>query len=214
MKLHLFHLRLTPTDGEHPDMATADGYGGTLLAALADLERATIAIYGIEAAFADNPTFVNEASEVLESLSAPDSRYCCFDMSCPEDAFRIDRLHPWTQGSRKRMKNTDILAPTNLSAAGTAAHAAIVKLLRKKRMTYTGGCRAFYSPAEWQARKEDHGKESELIVVYDGGDLGCFFEFDKLRPDLIDQMNQALGEIGMIAQPCTCWYAAIYPIAP
>lgn len=110
-------------------------------------------------------------------------------------------------------KNHDLDMPEGLSAKGRLAYDAIVGLLRQKRMTYTGGCRAFRSPKEWEARGERYGCKSELVVVYDGGDLGQFFSLDQAEPGygLYEEMRKALALAGVYAEECTGWYAAIYP---
>lgn len=75
-----------------------------------------------------------------------------------------------------------------------------------------GGCRAFYTPQEWIERGEVYGCNSTLIVVHDGGDLAPFFDFDRGRYSLCEQMRKALHKIGYMAEACTCWYTAVYPM--
>lgn len=70
--------------------------------------------------------------------------------------------------------------------------------------------RNFYSPAEWRARGERYGLQSELIVVHDGGDLASFFNPDYMCWNLQTTMNEALEKAGYYAEPCTSWYTAIY----
>lgn len=88
-----------------------------------------------------------------------------------------------------------------------------------------GGCRAFYTPQEWEDRGEQYGQEAELIVVYDGGDLGYYFNMDRsydmtcmaaeagFKPEpyaTYEKMRKALEAIGFYAEECTGWYSAIY----
>ena len=82
-----------------------------------------------------------------------------------------------------------------------------------------GGCRLFRSPEEWKARGEKYGQESMLILCYDGGDAGPFFDYDaavnvfgfgRQAYDWIEEMNKRLGRIGLYAEPCTRWYGAVY----
>lgn len=102
--------------------------------------------------------------------------------------------------------------PNDLDAHGQEAYHAIMKVLLKNQATYTGGCKAFRSPAEWKARGEEYGCNSKLIVVYDGGDHGAYFSLDRSCPGYleIEEMNTALQAIGMYSEECTGWYAAVY----
>jgi hypothetical protein len=115
----------------------------------------------------------------------------------------------------------DLEMPAGLSADGQAAYKAIMAVLNKHEQTYTGGCRAFYSPAEWKARGEEYGTEAELIVVYDGGALRPFFSMDAAydhfhhmpaakRYDWYEEMQAALGAKGLYFEECTGWYCAVF----
>jgi hypothetical protein len=123
--------------------------------------------------------------------------------------------------------NTTLDMPEGLSAKGKKAHAIIVEFLKAHELTYTGGCTAFYSPTAWQARGEEYGKKSELIVVYDGGDLRPVFSMDAAydldcmvyqetgKPSttpysLYEGMAAKLREVGLYFEECTGWYAAVY----
>ena len=111
------------------------------------------------------------------------------------------------------MDNPDLSCPEGLSAAGRKAYEVIMGVLKDAEMTYTGGCKAFYSPKEWADRGEEYGLKSELIVVYDGGSVGRCFSLDA---DMMSgyvfttRMHEALAEIGMFPEECRGWYAAIY----
>lgn len=76
-----------------------------------------------------------------------------------------------------------------------------------------GGCQAFYTPQEWAERGE-YGKNSVLILCHDGGALAPYCNFDYMRYECIDQMNNALKAIGYYCEQCTSWYSAVYPINP
>jgi hypothetical protein len=115
----------------------------------------------------------------------------------------------------------DLAKPKGLSEAGSKAYETIVALLRKQEATRTGGCKAFYSPAEWAARGEKYGEGAELVVVYDGGDLMRFFSLDACYNELYDApverryatyegMQTALEAIGLYFEECTSWYCAVY----
>jgi len=109
------------------------------------------------------------------------------------------------------MTNTDNNAmPEGLNPRGRRAYAVIMKVLTKHNATQTGGCKTFYSPAEWKARGESYCQGAELIVVYDGGDVGPFFGLDHERYSLREEMEQALRTIGLYTEEGTCWYSGVY----
>lgn len=107
----------------------------------------------------------------------------------------------------------DIAKPQGLSEPGVTAWDAITSLLEAEDATYTGGCKAFYSPQEWEARGEEYGTKSVLVVVHDGGEVGRYFNYDKEDYKAIERMNAKLKSVGLWFESCTCWYSAIYPIA-
>jgi hypothetical protein len=93
--------------------------------------------------------------------------------------------------------------PQALSHLGFAA-AEIIRLQAVLQgQTYTGGCKVFYSPAEWRARGESYGCNSELIVVFDGSDVRRLAEFN-------NAVDIALGREDLFIECCTHWYAAVY----
>jgi len=112
------------------------------------------------------------------------------------------------------MSNEHVACPTGLSPKGRKAYDAIMAVLKKHELTNTGGCKAFYAPKEWAARGETYGRGSELIVVYDGGDLGYFFNIDRCEVsyNLNEEMRSALEAVGCYSEECTCWFSAIYPV--
>lgn len=74
-----------------------------------------------------------------------------------------------------------------------------------------GGCRAFYSPAEWIKRGEAYGHNALSIVVHDGGDVAPFFDVYGEEYSLEERMSAELKKLGVYAEPATCWYTCIYP---
>jgi len=103
----------------------------------------------------------------------------------------------------------DLELPAGLSREGTKAWRTICAYLRKHDLTYTGGCKTFYSPAEWRARGEEYGRNAHLIIVYDGGAVRHAATIEgRHNEGLID----ALAAIGLFVEECTCWYAAVYDI--
>lgn len=107
-------------------------------------------------------------------------------------------------------RNDDTLAiPTGLSAAGRKAAKTIIAMLRREERTDTGGCRAFYTPAAWAALGNKNGRGSELVVVYDGGDLRDYFEAPDYV-DLRDRMVATMAAAGFRVERCNGYCSAIY----
>lgn len=109
----------------------------------------------------------------------------------------------------------DNAKPRSLSKEGNAAYKTIMRVLNEHNCLETGGCKTFYSPKEWRARGEPYGRNSELIVVYDGGAVMPFFNGNVAYEGgwtLMEEMNAALKKVGLYAEECTGWYAAIYKI--
>jgi len=100
--------------------------------------------------------------------------------------------------------------PTGLTRKGRSAAQAILRVMARFEATNLGGCRAFYAPAAWKKRGEEYGLTSELIVVYDGGDLVSFFSRYSESMTRPEAMREELAKIGLWVEPCTCWYSALY----
>jgi hypothetical protein len=100
--------------------------------------------------------------------------------------------------------------PAGLSPKGKAAAEVILQVLKKDGADASGGCRVFYTPAEWKARGEQFGTNSELVVVYDGGDHAIYFDYDHECYSAIDKMADALRPVGVFTEACTGWYSAVY----
>jgi hypothetical protein len=100
--------------------------------------------------------------------------------------------------------------PDGLSAAGELAWKTVTALLRKDGSLFAGGCKAFYSPAEWRERGEEYGCDSELVVVHDGGEHARYFNYDHGDYSAIERMQAALALAGLWAEACTCWYSCVY----
>jgi hypothetical protein len=99
--------------------------------------------------------------------------------------------------------------PEGLSEKGSQTYDIIMQVLTAYDALDTGGCKTFYSPAEWAARGEDYGTNSELVVVYDGGDVRPFFNCNETFV-YFEKMIEALQPAGLYFEQCTGWYAAIY----
>lgn len=128
--------------------------------------------------------------------------------------------------------NKDFNMPSDLDADGKRAYDTIKKHLHDFKDLETGGCKSFYSPKEWNERGEEYGRNSVLIVVYDGGDLRRYFNMDacyegtclmadfyremgkempKYNPyETLENLQAALHKEGFFVEECTGWYAAVY----
>ncbi len=73
-----------------------------------------------------------------------------------------------------------------------------------------GGCRAFYSPAEWRERGEEYGRDSLLILVHDGGDLATMCSLDYGCYQAQARLVAELRKRGLFVEQCTTWYSAVY----
>jgi len=110
------------------------------------------------------------------------------------------------------MDRNDLECPEGLDELGRKAYAAIVAELGRLGRTHTGGCRVFYSPAEWKARGERYGTDSVLVVVHDGGDHAAVFNFDYGCYEIMEDMRKVLEKVGCFVEQCTCWHSAVYKI--
>ena len=123
-------------------------------------------------------------------------------------------------------KTADLDMPAGLDDAGRRAYEIITAYLKQHDLADTGGCKAFYSPAEWKVREEQYGTESHLVVVYDGGDMRPVFSMDaaydldcaifqetrqpRTPYALYEGMQEKLREAGLYFEECTRWYSAVY----
>lgn len=99
--------------------------------------------------------------------------------------------------------------PKGLSKRGLKT-AKVIKSFAKEWKLDTGGCKTFYSPKEWKKRGEQFGENSELIVVYDGGDLAQFFNYDYENYGTIRRMEKVLSETNVYSEGLYCWCSGIY----
>jgi hypothetical protein len=109
--------------------------------------------------------------------------------------------------------------PKGLTREGRKAAHTIVKLLKERGMTNTGGCRTFYTPQEWRDRGERYGRDALLVVVYDGGEVGPFFDLGACYRtgaasdyEPYEAMRQRLTSVGVWSECATHWYSAVYAL--
>lgn len=74
-----------------------------------------------------------------------------------------------------------------------------------------GGCRAFYSPAEWEKRGEPCGQDAYLVLCHDGtSDLASFCSYDYLCFQRVDTFEAFLNSKGYYLDNCTNSYSAVH----
>lgn len=104
----------------------------------------------------------------------------------------------------------DFEMPADLTETGKRAYGLILDFLKENHLQFAGGCKTFYSPDEWKSRGESYGRDSQLIVVYDGGDVGNAFSFDMENYDMVEKLRVRLADAGLFSEQCTTWYSAVY----
>ena len=103
----------------------------------------------------------------------------------------------------------DFSRPPGLSAVGKEAYEIIVRFLKDNDLTRGEG-RVFYSPKEWQDRKEDYGTNSELIVTYGGGSpVAKAFSYDAFDYVTREAMKTELSKARLHSEDATGWYGYI-----
>lgn len=95
--------------------------------------------------------------------------------------------------------------PKNLSPLGKVAYDQIMAMVNHHGLQ-TEGC-FFHNPKEWRARGEVYGSRSELVIVYDGGEVGEVCRTDGV---LYEEMRKVLQSHRLYIEECTGWYAAVY----
>ena len=109
-----------------------------------------------------------------------------------EDAIKDEEWKVWVQ--------QDLAIPSGLNEKGRLAAMTILKVLVSERFSFTGGCRMFWTPEEWQQRGWELNPECVVLVVVHDGPMRVFFtpESEWTRHD---RMDRALRNHGMFAEP-------------
>lgn len=107
----------------------------------------------------------------------------------------------------------DATIPDDLSPRGRRVAELLVKAvtrLKDGEPPYTGGCRAFYSPAEWSEREDGYDlRDVELVVVHDGGDFAPCFNLAYEADDWWRAAYGAVSAAGCWAEPITAVYTFV-----
>lgn len=108
-----------------------------------------------------------------------------------------------------RLATERFAIPANISDAGRRALAELMAVAREfNDGELSGGVdRPFVHPSEWTER---YGRDSEVVVIHDGGPFAPILNWDYCAYDQIEALRQRLEPLGMFAEQCTCWYSAIY----
>lgn len=112
----------------------------------------------------------------------------------------------------KDLPRPDDYDTSHLKSEGLKAAEAILAVMRKHGEPHSGGCKCFYTPEEWEARGEEYGVNSVLIVCHDGGTQAQFFNWDYMDYAKIDEVCVALKPLGLFAEQCTSWYSAVHAL--
>lgn len=110
----------------------------------------------------------------------------------------------------REVPDETLAIPEGLSERTRRAAEAILDIAEAERSAYTGGCRAFYSPAQWRARGEQYGQGAELVVVHDGSALARYFSYDREDYAAVERMNAVLEPLGVYAEQLTGWATGLY----
>lgn len=111
----------------------------------------------------------------------------------------------------KHKEEDDLRNPFTHPPLGFIACDIIRTFLVTHDLIYTGGCRAFYTPHEWQNRGEKGGAGAELIIAHDGGDLSYLLREPKLH-HLLSSLTDSLEKAGLYLEPINSWSTAVYRI--
>lgn len=104
--------------------------------------------------------------------------------------------------------------PTGLSKQGRIAAKIIRDFAEEYDLLGTGGCKIFYAPKEWAKKGWDYGNGSDLVIVYEGAEIGDAFEYDREQYKLIEKLRKRLEEYGVFTECGTSWMSAVYRLAP
>lgn len=100
---------------------------------------------------------------------------------------------------------------SHLSGNALKAAKAIMSVVSKHMPDASGGgCQAFRKPEEWKNSK--YGQNSVLVTVYEGSELQKFLSFDGEQYDLVEEVRQELGKLGMYHEECHTWHGAVYRV--
>ena len=106
-------------------------------------------------------------------------------------------------------------APEGKVSKGAKKAIEIIQNFMARHEFTTGGCTTFYTPSDWEGRGEQYGHDSQLIVVYDWGDLYYvmnphYSDFPSLFYKYQAELMREFEEASLVLQECHSWHAAVY----
>jgi len=119
-------------------------------------------------------------------------------------------LHPYDELKYVQRPYKDLDVPYELDEdVQTFLH----ELCRRFDVTFTGGCRAFYTAKEWELLGNNHYKAA-AVIVHDGGDLSYLLNLDKCDSrEAVQRYEMALAlaeEHELWIEHLSCVSAAVY----
>lgn len=162
------------------------------------------------------PAAKEAIDSAVQSLRATVSRVDFDDVDLGRD---FDKLVRWADALAEKAGAAcrhpgdiggDWAIPESLDLEGRALAEAVARFCQVNDMTFTGGCKVFYSPQEWRDRGEDYGTESVLVICHDGGDHGRICCWEREDYKMIEKFQEFMKDHGYFCEQCTCWYSAIY----
>lgn len=113
--------------------------------------------------------------------------------------------------TEQQRRNRECLAlPQGLSKDGDRAGKIIKAFMRSQRLTYLGGCKAFYTPGQWFVKERTRIWNAVLIVAFDGGDLARIFNLSYGCYGLNNSIMATLKKSGFWVEPLHHWCAYVY----
>lgn len=113
--------------------------------------------------------------------------------------------------------NPDLDIPSDLSGDGTRAATVVRGFLLKRRLTHTGGCVTFYSPAAWEKRWPGDYKGAVLILCHEGSALSYIMNpymggNPKRLEEQLKELERRLEAAGFWLQSLNVVSTAVYPV--
>jgi hypothetical protein len=82
----------------------------------------------------------------------------------------------------------------------------------KRQRLYTGGCRSFYTPEQWNAKESAdlNVRTAVAVICGDGGEVSYAINSMKGDVAFYRAFNAHLEAAGLYTESLTCWATAIY----
>jgi hypothetical protein len=107
-------------------------------------------------------------------------------------------------------KYPQLAMPEGLSAKGKKAWRLMMQVFSQHPFE-PGSSPTFRNPKTWTG---EYGRKSHLVIVYEEGDLGIFFDYDRAAEfggyRWVEELNEAFKGSGLYTECCTSCYSAVY----